>query len=82
MNIDKLITSSGDPAKVSAMVKGTVVALLPAIIYFTGATEADINAIVDGFIQVLFLGTTLYSTVMFVFGGLRKIYHKRWSALK
>ena len=82
MNIDKLITSSSDPAKVSATVKGIIVAILPLIIYFTGATEAEVNVIVDGLIQALFLGTTLYSTVMTVFGMGRKIYLARWSAVE
>ena len=82
MNIDKLITSSSDPAKVSATVKGIIVAILPLIIYFTGATEAEVNVIVDGLIQALFLGTTLYSTVMTVFGMGRKIYLAKWSAIE
>lgn len=82
MNLDKLITSSSNPAEISATIKGIIVAILPIVIYFTGASESDINAIVDGVIQVIFLGTTIYSTVMTVFGIGRKIYLKKWSALE
>lgn len=78
---DKIITSSSDPAKISATVKGILVAIVPIIMMVTGASEADTHNLINQIVNIVFYGTSLYSAVMVVFGIIRKAYHGRWTAL-
>lgn len=80
MNFDKLITSSVDPTKLSLTIRGFLVALIPLIIVFTGLSEADVNGLVDGIVNIVFLATSLYSAGAMVVGLLRKAKLGRWSA--
>lgn len=81
MNLDKLITSSASPDKMSATVKGVLTSLLPIIMIFTGASEADATNLVNQITLLVFYGSSLYSVGMTLFGIGRKFYHGRWSAL-
>ncbi len=82
MTIQKLLTSSADPKKTSLFVKGILVALVPLVMAFTGASEAYVSAIVDGIVDVVFYGTALLSSVQIVYGLARKLQFGRWSAIE
>jgi len=80
MNLDKLIKSSADPKALSLTVKGVLTALLPVFIAFSGADEATANGILDLIVDVTFYGSALVSTVVTLYGLLRKLKLGRWSA--
>lgn len=80
MNFEKLVTSSSDPRALSLTVKGVLTAVLPFLLMLTGLPEADMNAIVELVVDIVFYGTTLLSLVMTVYGLIRKAVNGRWSA--
>lgn len=77
---DKLITSSSDPEKLSATVKGLLVSVLPIIMLLTHFNEMEANTLITNISNLVFFLTAGYSAGMTVFGLLRKLYHGRWSA--
>lgn len=77
---NKFITSSIDPNKVSLTVKGFLVMILPLVLAFTGITSEQANPIIDLIVQIVFLGSTFVSSLMMLYGILRKINVGQWSA--
>jgi hypothetical protein len=77
---NSLITSSIDPNKVSLTVKGFLVMVLPIVLAVTGISSEQANPIIDLIVQVVFLGSTLLSSVMMLYGLLRKLKAGQWSA--
>ena len=71
MNLEKFVTSSVDPTKLSLTVRGFLVAFIPLILVFTGLSETEVNTLVDGIVRIAFLGTALYSAVAVVGGIFR-----------
>lgn len=80
MNFNKLITSSADPKALSLTVKGILTAALPIFIALSGADEATANGIMDMVVNVVFYGSGLFSTVVTLWGLLRKLQLGKWSA--
>ena len=77
---NKFITSSIDPNKVSLTVKGFLVMILPLVLAFTGITSEQANPIIDLIVQVVFLGSTFVSSLMMLYGLIRKVSAGQWSA--
>jgi hypothetical protein len=75
-----LITSSIDPNKVSLTVKGFIVMILPIVLAVTGITSEQANPIIDLIVQVVFLGSTILSSIMMLYGLIRKIKVGQWNA--
>lgn len=80
MTFKKLITSSSDPKKLSLSVKGFLMALVPIIMFATGLSEMDVNAMIDVVTRIVFLGSSLVASVQILYGMLRKVKLGRWSA--
>ena len=78
--MNKFLTSSTDPNKLSLTIRGILLAILPIIMVFTGLTEAEIQPIIDGIVQLVFLLTAIVSAGQVVYGAIRKLYIGRWSA--
>jgi len=79
---NKLVTSSTDPTKLSLMVKGFLVGLIPVLMILTGASEADLNGIIGYISQAVFLVTSLYAVGASLYGALRKLYLGRWHSVE
>ena len=78
--MNKLITSSVSPERVSLTVRGLLFSLLPIIMYVTGLPEATLEPILDVIVDSVFFATALVSSAMTVYGLIRKAINKRWSA--
>lgn len=77
--MSNFLSSSADANKISLTVKGILLSLVPIIMIMTGLTEAEIQPIIDTFVQIVFLATTMISAGQVLYGLMRKIYLKRWS---
>lgn len=78
--MNKLITSSSDPKKLSLTIKGILVAIVPIVAVLLGLPEADLQPLINGIVDVVYAGSALISAVMVVYGAGRKVYNQRWSA--
>ena len=78
--MNKLITSSVSPERVSLTVRGLLFSLLPVLMYVTGLPEATLEPILDVIVDSVFFATALVSTLMTGYGLIRKAINKRWSA--
>lgn len=74
--------SSADPTKLSLMIKGFLVAIIPILMVVTGLTEADLTGIIGYIEQVVFLVSSLYAVVAGLYGALRKLYLGRWTSVQ
>ena len=54
--------------------------VLPIVLAVTGITSEQANPIIDMIVQVVFLGSTFVSSLMMLYGILRKIKVGQWSA--
>lgn len=77
--LNKYTTSSVDPTALSMTVKGLLVSLIPLLIAVTGLDPEQVHSISDMLVEMVFLGTSLYSTALVVIGLIRKLYVGRWS---
>lgn len=77
---NKLIRSSTDPKALSLTVRGILVSVLPIAIAVLGIDEAVANGIVDAVVNLVYYGASLVSVVMTLYGLIRKVKLKRWSA--
>lgn len=77
---NKFITSSADPDQVSLTIRGFLLSILPIAMLLTGIPEAELNVIVDVITDVVFWGTGLVSAIQVLYGLVRKIWKRRWSA--
>ena len=80
MNFKDLLMSSTDRTKVSLAIKGISVAVIPVLIVLTGSNEADLNALVEVIIDVVYFGGAFISAAMTVSGIVRKVQLRRWVA--
>lgn len=77
---EKLLHSSANPEKVSLTVKGLLTTLIPVAMVFIKVAGAeisndDVQKLVDSIAEVIMIATSLLSTVMVVWGLLRKFYY-------
>ena len=72
--MNKFLTSSVDPSKLSLTIKGILLGVLPIFLVVTGMTEETIQPVIDGIVQIVFLVTSLVSAFQIVYGLIRKIY--------
>lgn len=79
--IDKVVISSEDPNKISLFIKGFLIMGAPIAMILLGIDETDFNMIVDAFTTLVFNVLTLVSSVMMLWGLIRKVYNKRWSSV-
>ena len=79
---NKLVTSSADPTKLSLMVKGLLVALIPVLMVVTGASETDLTTIIGYVEHAVFLLSSLWATAAVLYGALRKLYLGRWHSVE
>ena len=80
MDWNKLITSSADPKKISLTVRGFLIAVAPIAMLLLGVNDIQFNEAVDAVVNVVFLGTSLWSAVWVLYGTIRKVKLGRWSA--
>lgn len=80
--INWLVTSSADPNKLSLTVRGALLAIAPIAIYFLGFSDADFNGLVDAIVEAITLLSALVAAIQVIFGLLRKINFRRWSAAR
>jgi hypothetical protein len=80
--MNKFLMSSADPKKLSLMVKGFLVGLIPVLMIFTGASEADLNGIIGYISEAVFLVTSFYAVGAALYGALRKLYLGRWHSVE
>lgn len=78
----RFLTSSADPTKLSLMVKGFLMALVPLLMIWTGLTEADLTGLIGYIEQIVYLITSLYAVGAVLFGALRKLYLGRWNSVE
>jgi hypothetical protein len=78
--MNRFITSSANPERLSTTIKGLLMALVPIIMMSTGLSESEITPIIDGIVAVVFALTSLVAAVQVVYGLVRKVYLGRWSA--
>lgn len=76
----KLLMSSSDPQKLSLTIRGLLVGIIPMILLFTNLTEAEINIAIDAIVQIIFWGASIVSAGQMLYGLLRKLRFKRWTA--
>lgn len=77
MEIPKALSSSVDPQKLGLTVKGILVGAIPVILLVANLTNLDLgqdnlNAIIDGIVSIVVAGSTIISSVMLVWGLVRK----------
>ena len=80
MNLNSLITSSVDPNKVSFAVKGFLVLMAPAVMWYFGFTDMQFNELMDAIVGIVTWGTGLVGALMTLWGLYRKWREGRWSA--
>ena len=76
----KVLSSSADPAKWSATVKGILTSLLPILMVILDMPESQAQGLIDAIVNVVFAGTSLYAAGMTCYGLLRKVKLRRWTA--
>jgi len=81
MTLQKFLTSSANPNEVSLTIRSLLVAVVPIMMIVTGLPEADIQPIVDTVVDIVYLAASLLAAIGTCYGLLRKLYHKRWSAV-
>lgn len=77
--LKKFTTSSVDPTKLSMTVRGILVGLVPLAIALTGLNADTIDTITDMIVEMVFLGASLYSVALVLYGLIRKAIAGRWS---
>lgn len=77
--LKKLYRSSVDPTALSMTVRGILVGLVPLFIMVTGLDPDVIDSIIDMIIEMVFLGASLFSVGLILFGLIRKAYLRRWA---
>lgn len=78
--MNKFLASSADPTKLSMTVRGVLVAIIPLLVVFTGLGDAEVNAIIDLIVNIVFWVTSIVSAVVTLYGLVRKVQLGRWSA--
>ncbi len=74
--------SSADPTKLSLMVKGFLMAIVPLLMVATGASETDLTTIIGYVEHAVFLLSSLWATAAVLYGAFRKLYLGRWTSVK
>ena len=69
----RLLGSSVDPTQLSLTIKGAL-GLVATILVAYGASQADLNGLIEQITNSVLLITELVSLVVAIYGGARKIY--------
>lgn len=81
MNIwNAIVTSSADPKRTSLAIKGALVMVAPAAMFFLGIDQATADSAIGGIITIVENILVIISIVMMLWGVGRKAKLKRWHA--
>lgn len=77
---NKLIRSSQSPEQLAMTVRGILVSLIPLAMFFFGIGQEAAQDFADVLVNLVFLLSSVFSTVLVAIGLIRKAANKRWSA--
>jgi hypothetical protein len=77
--LPKLIASSEDPTKLALTVKGIMLGMAPLALVLFNITDLEWQTIVESIVTLVTLALTALSTILTLYGLVRKIVLQRWS---
>ena len=76
-----IVSSSVDPKKISLLIKGFLLGLIPVITLLSGLAGIDLepgalNDLIENIVQVVYAASSAFAFVLMAYGGIRKVITK------